>query len=72
MVRFTILLIYSSDLGLAFQVKHYGALKLYTACSTASAGKLSIGITAAGFPANRRLVKASIWNIGVRISSSVI
>jgi hypothetical protein len=29
-------------------------------------------MTAAGFPANRRLVKASIWNIGVRISSSVI
>jgi hypothetical protein len=30
MVRFTILLLYSSDLGLAFQVKYYGALKLYT------------------------------------------
>jgi hypothetical protein len=37
------------------------------ACSAASGRKLSIGITAAGFPANRRLVEASIWNIGVRI-----
>jgi hypothetical protein len=26
-----------------------------------------MGITAAGFPANRRLVNASTWNIGVRM-----
>jgi hypothetical protein len=37
------------------------------ACSVASPKKLFIGITAAGFPANRRVVKASSWNIGVRI-----
>jgi hypothetical protein len=30
------------------------------ACKVASAGKASGGITAAGFPANRRVVKASI------------
>jgi hypothetical protein len=39
------------------------------ACKVASAGKVFIGITAAGFPANRRLVKASTWNIGVRIKN---
>jgi hypothetical protein len=29
-----------------------------------------MGITAAGFPANRRVVKASTWNMGVRMGTS--
>jgi hypothetical protein len=42
------------------------------AWSTVSSGKLSIGITAAGFPANRRVVKASSWNIDVRIEDVLV
>jgi hypothetical protein len=42
------------------------------ACSTMSAKKLFIGMTAAGFPAKRRVVKASTWNIGVRTGISLV
>jgi hypothetical protein len=35
------------------------------ACSDASSGKPSIGMTAAGLPAKSLVVKASTWNIGV-------
>jgi hypothetical protein len=31
-----------------------------------------MGMTAAGFPANRRVVKASIWNMGVRKRNLVL
>src|SRR5260221_3035037 len=42
------------------------------ACRTASGRKLSIGITAAGFPASGRVGKASIWNMGVRTEELLI
>src|ERR1700733_1338118 len=40
------------------------------ACRTASAKQLSSGMTAAGFPVNTRLAKASAWNIRTRMSTT--
>src|SRR3954466_10020479 len=41
------------------------------ACNTSSSRNVSIGITAAGLPANRRVVKASSWKMGIRIGNDL-
>jgi hypothetical protein len=42
------------------------------ACSTESSRNLSIGITAAGFPVNWRVAKASTWNICMRMGNGLL